>query len=62
MLLASYSSRLGHNFDLSNPKILDKERNLEKKINFRKNRTFKQQKLTKGLSDMVRFYNIHQNF
>ena len=29
-------TNLGHNFDFSNYKILDKERNLEKKINFRK--------------------------
>ena len=31
MLVASYSSNPGHNYDISNGKILDKEWNLEKR-------------------------------
>ena len=31
-MLANHSSNLKHNFDFSNPKILDKEHNLEKKL------------------------------
>ena len=30
--LANYSTKLKHNFDFSNPKILDKEHNLEKRL------------------------------
>ena len=30
--LANHSTNLKHNFDFSNPKILDKEHNLEKKL------------------------------
>ena len=44
-MLANHSTNLKHNFDFSNPKILDKEHNLEKKkINLRNDRNFKQQK------------------
>ena len=43
-MLANHSTNLKHNFDVSNPKILDKEHNLEKKINLRNDRNFKQQK------------------
>ena len=31
-MLANHSTNLKHNFDFSNPKILDKEYNLEKSI------------------------------
>ena len=39
--LKKNSTNLKHNFDFSNPKILDKEHNLEKKINLRNDRNFK---------------------
>ena len=42
--LANHSTNLKHNFDFSNPKILDKDHNLKKKINLRNDRNFKQQK------------------
>ena len=32
--LANHSTNLKHNFDFSNPKILDKEHNLEKRLIF----------------------------
>ena len=35
---------LKHNFDFSNPKILDKEHNLEKRLIVENDRNFKQQK------------------
>ena len=31
-MLANHSTNLKHNFDFSNPKILDKEHNLEKRL------------------------------
>ena len=31
-MLADHSTNLKHNFDFSNPKILDKEHNLEKRL------------------------------
>ena len=32
LILASHSTNQGHNFDFSNSKILDKQRNFEKKL------------------------------
>ena len=40
-MLANHSTNLKHNFDFSNPKILDKENNLEKKVNLGNDRNFK---------------------
>ena len=42
--LANHSTNLKHNFDFSNPKILDKEHNFKKKTNLRNDRNIKQQK------------------
>ena len=42
--LANHSTNLKHNFNFSNPKILDKEHNLEKRLISRNDRNFKQQK------------------
>ena len=45
--MANHFTNLKHNFDFSNPKILDKDHNLKKKINLRNDRNFKQQKFDK---------------
>ena len=43
--LANHFTNLKQNFDFSNPKVLDKEKNLEKRlILVRNDRNFKQQK------------------
>ena len=59
-MLAIHSTNLEHNFEFSDPKILDKERNLEKKIHFRNDRILNNKNSINKRSDMDCFSNIYQ--
>ena len=60
-MLASHSN-LRHNFDFSNPKILDKEPNLEQRLILEIIEILNNTKLITKTSDMGGFSNIYHKF
>ena len=60
--LANHSTNLKHNFDFSNPKILDKEHNLEKRLILEMIEILNNKNSINKRSDMDCFSNIYKKF
>ena len=60
--LANHSTNLKHNFDFSNPKILDKEQNLEKRLILEMTEILNNKNSINKRSDMDCFSNVYKKF
>ena len=60
--LANHSTNLKHNFDFSNPKILDKEHNLEKRLILEMIEILNNKNSINKRSDMDCFSNVYKKF
>ena len=61
-MLANHSTNLKHNFDFSNPKILDKEHNLEKRLILEMIEILNNKNSINKRSDMDCFSNVYKKF
>ena len=59
-MLANHSTNLKHNFNFSNPKILDKEHNLEKRLIFEMIEILNNKNSINKRSDMDCFSNVYK--